>query len=71
MGNYVKIKSNLSDIMQKKNMGINTLAQKTGIPLVKLEILFSGEAEAVTFSSLEKICNALEITPDLLLLEKE
>lgn len=67
----MKIALNLSDIMQEKGIGINTLAQKTGIPLFKLEILLSGKASALTFSSLELLCNALEITPDLLLLKKE
>ena len=66
----MKIELNISNIMKEKNMGINTLSHKTGIPVYKLEILLSGKADALRFSSLELLCRALETTPDLLLLER-
>lgn len=58
---------NLDVMMAKRKMSLSELAEKVDITLSNLSILKTGKAKAVRFSTLEKICEALDCQPaDLL-----
>jgi putative transcriptional regulator len=44
-------------------MGLTELSEKVGITMANLSILKNGKAKAIRFSTLEKICEALECQP--------
>jgi putative transcriptional regulator len=50
-------------MMAKRNMSLNELSARVNIPLSKLTLLTTGEAEAVRFTTLEALCKALECQP--------
>lgn len=54
---------NLDVMMAKRKISSNELAAKIGITPVNLSILKTGKAKAVRFSTLDKICEALECQP--------
>jgi putative transcriptional regulator len=61
---------NLDVMMAKKKMKLNQLAQQVGISEQNLSILKTGKAKAIRFSTLEKICAALQCQPgDILAFE--
>ncbi len=63
---------NLDVIMAQRKMRSNELAEKIGITKANLSILKTGKAKAIRFSTLAKICEALDCQPgDLLAFEKE
>ena len=63
---------NIDVMMAKRKMRSNELAEKIGITKANLSILKTGKAKAIRFSTLEKICMALDCQPgDLLAFEKE
>lgn len=47
----------------KRNIGVTELAKKIGITQANLSILKNGNAKAVRFSTLEKICQTLNCQP--------
>ncbi|RSU03700.1 transcriptional regulator [Vagococcus fessus] len=49
--------------MAQRGMSSNELAEKIGITPANLSILKTGKAKAIKFSTLEKICEALECQP--------
>ena len=53
--------------MARKKMKLNELAEEVGISAQNLSILKTGKARAVRFSTLAKLCRALECTPGDLL----
>ena len=53
----------LDNIMAKKKIGVAELAAKIDITPVNLSVLKNGRAKAIRFSTLEKICAALDCTP--------
>ena len=57
------IKVNLNIVMAQRGMSSNELAEKIGITPANLSILKTGKAKAIKFSTLEKICEALECQP--------
>lgn len=58
---------NLDVMLAKKKMKLHTLAKTVDISIQNLSILKTGKAKAIRFSTLEKICAALECQPaDLL-----
>jgi len=57
------IKINLDLILLKKNMTVTELAEKVGITQANISILKTGKAKAIRFSTLEKICQALDCQP--------
>ncbi len=59
MGIYIDLDVELA----KRKMRLNELSEKVGITLQNLSVLKSGRAKAVRFSTLEKICEALECQP--------
>ncbi|MGX6962331.1 helix-turn-helix domain-containing protein [Vagococcus xieshaowenii] len=66
------IKINLNDLMTKYHVSSSELAEKIGITPDNLSILQNGKAKAIRFSTLEKICEALDCQPgDLLSYEQE
>lgn len=50
-------------MMAKRKMKSKDLAEKIGLTPANLSILKSGKARAVRFSTLEKICEALDCQP--------
>lgn len=54
---------NLDVMMAKRKMSSNELAQKIGITNANLSILKTNKGKAIRFSTLDKICEALECTP--------
>jgi len=54
---------NLDVVMAQRKMSLNELSEKVGITLSNLSILKTGKAKAIRFSTLEKICEALECQP--------
>ena len=63
---------NLDVMMAKRKISSNELAERVGITAANLSVLKTGKAKAVRFSTLDKICEALDCQPgDILEWEKE
>ena len=58
---------NLDQMMSKRKISLTELSEKVGITMANLSILKQGHARAVRFSTLEKICEALDCQPGDLL----
>ncbi len=59
-------------MMAKRKMSLTELSERVGITMANLSILKQGHARAIRFSTLEKICEALDCQPgDLLGFKKE
>lgn len=54
---------NLDVMMSKRKISLNDLAEKVNITPANLSILKTGKAKAVRFSTLEKLCEALDCQP--------
>ncbi len=54
---------NLDVQMAKRKMKLTELSNRVGISLQNLSVLKTGKARAIRFSTLEKLCHALECTP--------
>jgi len=63
----MKIVVKLDEMMVKKKMRLNELAQNVGITESNLSILKTGKAKAIRFSTLEAICRELGCQPGDLL----
>ncbi|MBR4305908.1 MAG: helix-turn-helix transcriptional regulator [Ruminiclostridium sp.] len=57
------IEINLDVMMAKRKMSSNELADYVGITPANLSVLKTGKAKAIRFSTLEKICEALDCQP--------
>ncbi|NJC27941.1 helix-turn-helix domain-containing protein [Neolewinella antarctica] len=63
---------NVDVMMARRKMRSKELAEKIGITTANLSILKTGKAKAIRFSTLEKICKALDCQPgDILAFEEE
>ncbi len=63
---------NLDVMLAKRKMSMTELTEKVGVTMANLSILKNGKAKAVRFSTLEKICQALDCQPgDILEYENE
>lgn len=63
---------NIDVMMARRKMRSKELAEKIGITSANLSILKTGKAKAIRFSTLEKICSALDCQPgDILVFEEE
>lgn len=63
---------NLDVMMAKRKISSQELALKLGITQANLSILKTNKGKAIRFSTLDKICEALECKPgDILDYEKE
>ena len=51
------------DVMARRKMSLNELAQRVDITLANLSILKNNHAKAVRFTTLEAICRALDCQP--------
>ncbi len=54
---------NVDVMLAKRKMNVTELAGKVGITLANISILKNGKAKAIRFSTLEKICEALDCQP--------
>lgn len=54
---------NLDVIMAKRKISSNELAELVGITPANLSILKTGKAKAIRFSTLDKLCEALNCQP--------
>lgn len=54
---------NLDVMMAKRKISSNELAELIGITPANLSILKTGKAKAVRFSTLDRICEALDCQP--------
>jgi len=59
----LKIIVRLDELMARRKMKLNKLAELVGISETNLSILKTGKAKAIRFSTLEAICRALECQP--------
>lgn len=57
------IEINLDVMMAKRKISSNELAEKIDITPANLSVLKTGKAKAVRFSTLEKLCEALDCQP--------
>lgn len=54
---------NIDVMLAKRKMSVTQLAQKVGITIANLSVLKNGKAKAVRFSTLAKLCDALDCHP--------
>jgi putative transcriptional regulator len=54
---------NLDVELAKQKMKLNELSDRVGISIQNLSVLKTGKAKAIRFSTLEKLCEALDCTP--------
>jgi putative transcriptional regulator len=54
---------NLDVQMAKRKMKLNDLSELVGISVQNLSVLKTGKAKAVRFSTLDKLCRALDCSP--------
>jgi len=54
---------NLDVMLAKRKMRLGTLAELVGITPQNLSVLKTGRAKAIRFSTLERLCEALECQP--------
>ena len=54
---------NLDVELAKQKMKLTELSERVGISIQNLSVLKTGKARAIRFSTLEKLCEALECTP--------
>ena len=57
----------LDEMMARRKMRLNELAQKVGITEANLSILKNDKAKAIRFSTLSALCKALDCQPGDLL----
>ena len=63
---------NLDVMMAKRKMSSNELSEKLGITPANLSILKTNKGKAIRFSTLDKLCEILDCTPqDILEYRKE
>ncbi len=61
--NVLAIIINIDVMLAKRKMSVTELSERVGITLANISILKNGKAKAVKFTTLEKICEALECQP--------
>ena len=54
---------NLDVMLARRKMRLGTLAEQIGITPQNLSVLKTGRARAIRFSTLEKLCEALDCQP--------
>ena len=54
---------NLDVMMAKRKISLNELSDRVDITISNLSILKTGKAKAISFSTMEAICNALDCQP--------
>lgn len=61
------IRVTLDEMLERRGMTLTELAVRVDISLVNLSILKTGKARAIRFSTLTRICRALDCQPGDLL----
>ncbi len=59
----MKIIVNLDVMMARRKLGLAQLAEKIDLTQANLSILKNNKAKAIRFSTLEKLCDALQCQP--------
>ena len=59
----MKITVKLDNMMAKRGITLDELANQTGLTPANLSILKTGKAKAVRFSTLAAVCKALDCQP--------
>lgn len=54
---------NIDVMLAKRKMSVTELSERVGITMANISILKNGKAKAIRFSTLSKICEALECQP--------
>jgi len=54
---------NIDVMLAKRKMSVTELSEKVGITIVNMSVLKNGKAKGIKFSTLEKICEALNCQP--------
>ncbi len=57
----------LDRVLADRKMTLSELSARVGVSLVNLSVLKTGKARAIRFSTLERICEALDCQPGELL----
>ena len=65
--NSLSIRINLTKMLQKRNIKLAEIANKSGISITKLSILKKGKAHAICFSTIAILCKILNCKPNDLL----
>lgn len=65
------IEVHLDRLLAERGMTLTELAQRVGVTNVNLSILKNGRAKAVRFTTLTRICEALDCQPGDLLSRRE
>ena len=58
---------NLDVMMARRKIGLTELASRVGITPANLSVLKTGKAKAIRFSTLDRLCRALDCQPGDLL----
>ena len=61
------IQVNLDVMLARRKMTLSELASKVDITLANLSVLKTGRARAIRFSTLDRLCRALDCQPGELL----
>ena len=54
---------NIDVMLAKRKMSVTELADRVGITIANMSVLKTGKAKAIKFSTLNKICKALNCQP--------
>ena len=54
---------NIDVMLAKRKMSVTELSEKIGISIVNVSVLKTGKAKGIKFSTLDKICEALDCQP--------
>lgn len=54
---------NIDIMLARRKMSVTELTERVGITMANLSILKNGKAKAVRFSTLAKLCEALDCQP--------
>jgi len=57
------IEVSLDMMLVRRKMSLTELAQRVDVTLAAMSVLKNGHAKAIRFSTLEKICEALQCQP--------
>ena len=61
------IQVNLDVMLAKRKMRMTELSDRVGVTMANLSILKTGKAKAIRFSTLDRLCRALDCQPGDLL----
>ena len=71
-GRPLAIRIQLDRVLADRRMSLTELSEAVGVTIANLSILKTGKAKAVRFTTLEKICRALDCQPgDILVYDDE